>query len=453
MAEISWHNEGQFCHHGLSNWVTSEGGCSVKVLVIGNGGREHALAWKLLQSPRVQEVVCVPGNGGTAALPRCRNLALTMKDFEGVGRFCLVNNIGLVVVGPEVPLAEGIVDYLQAQGLTVFGPTQAGAQIEASKSWAKALMQAAGIPTAGALVFTDIAAAIAHIETCAIPVVVKVDGLAAGKGVTVASSREEAKLAITAAFSGQFGGAGKTILIEEYLAGKEVSVLAVTDGQTIRPLLPAQDHKRIGEGDSGANTGGMGAYAPTPLVSSELMQRIQWDILEPTLVALQKQGIDYRGVLYAGLMVTPDGAPNVIEFNCRFGDPETQVVLPLLETPLDTILLACTQQRLEHLPAFTWKSAAAVCVVVSAEGYPGQYQKGCPIHGIEQAEATGALVFHAGTKLKQNQLLTDGGRVLGVTAIAPSFSEAIAHAYTALDCVYFDAMYYRRDIGYQVLGL
>lgn len=423
----------------------------MKVLVVGNGGREHALTWKLLQSARVQEIFCVPGNGGTAQMERCRNLAMSVTAFEGIGRFALVNNIGLIVVGPEVPLAAGITDYLQEQGLTVFGPTQAGAQIESSKAWAKELMREAGIPTAEAAVFTDVRNAIAYVASRPTPIVVKADGLAAGKGVTVAETTQEAVEAIEAAFGGQFGEAGQRVVIEEFLTGQEASVLAVTDGLTIRALLPAQDHKRIGEGDTGANTGGMGAYAPTPIVTPALMNRIQREILEPAIATLNHRGIDYRGVLYAGLIITPAGDPKVIEFNCRFGDPETQAVLPLLETPLETLMLACAQQRLAQLPPLTWKPGASACVVIAAEGYPDSYKKGSPIAGIKAAEETGAMVFHAGTKLKQQQLVADGGRVLGVTAVGDSLEEAIAKAYRAVDCIEFDSMYARRDIGHRAL--
>lgn len=422
----------------------------MKILVVGNGGREHALTWKLLQSERVTEVVCVSGNGGTATLPGCRNLGLSMNDFEGIGRFALVNNASLIVVGPEAPLAGGITDYLTKQGLTVFGPTQAGAQIESSKAWAKALMQEAGIPTAAAETFTDAEAAIAYLKKHGAPIVIKADGLAAGKGVTVAQTLEEAELAIQDAFSGKFGAAGSRVVVEEYLDGKEASVLAVTDGLTIRPLLPAQDHKRIGEGDTGANTGGMGAYAPAPLVTPVLMDQIQREVLEPAIATLRQRGVDYRGVLYAGLMITPNGEPKVIEFNCRFGDPETQAVLPLLETPLETIMLACAEQRLAQLPPISWRSGVSTCVVIASSGYPDQYPKGYPIMGIDKAESTGALVFHAGTRLKNQQLITDGGRVLGVTAVGETFQEAIAKAYAAVDCIEFEGSYVRRDIGYQV---
>lgn len=423
----------------------------MKILVIGNGGREYALAWKLLQSDRVQEVVCVPGNGGTQAIKRCRNLPLSITDFEGIERFALVNNIGLIVVGSEVPLAAGITDYLQKQGLTVFGPSQLGAQIEASKAWAKDLMAEAKIPTAQSKSFTDPEMAIAYVEAQGAPIVVKADGLAAGKGVTVATTVDEAKAAIEAAFAGQFGAAGKTLVIEECLTGQEVSVLAVTDGLTIRPLLPAQDHKRIGEGDTGPNTGGMGAYAPTPIVTPMLMQRIQTEILEPAIATLRNREIDYRGILYAGLMITSAGDPKVIEFNCRFGDPETQAILPLLETPLDALMLACVQQRLGQFPEIIWKPGVATCVVLASAGYPGKYPKGQPISGIDEAEMQGAIVFHAGTKLKQEQLVSDGGRVLSVTAMGDSFQEAIAQAYRAADSIHFESKYCRRDIGHQVL--
>lgn len=422
----------------------------MKVLVVGNGGREHALAWKLLQSGKVQQVTCVPGNGGTALMPRCQNLAMNAQDFEGIGRFALVNNIALVVVGPEAPLANGITDYLRQQGLTVFGPTRLGAQIEASKAWAKDLMHEAKIPTSQSAVFTEAEPALAYVRSQGAPIVVKADGLASGKGVTVASTVEEAETAINQAFEGRFGTAGQRLVIEECLTGQEASILALTDGITIRPLVAAQDHKRIGDGDTGANTGGMGAYAPAPIVTPALMERIQQEILEPAIATLRQRQIDYRGILYAGLMITPNGDPKVIEFNCRFGDPETQVVLPLLETPLEDLLLACAQQRLADMPSIVWKSGAAVCIVLAAGGYPEAFKKGVPITGIDAAEVMGATVFHAGTQLKQKILVTDGGRVLGVTAVGDSFDEAIAQAYEAASCIEFEGIYYRRDIGYRV---
>jgi phosphoribosylamine--glycine ligase len=423
----------------------------VKVLVVGNGGREHALAWKLLQSQRIRQVICIPGNGGTATTERCQNVSLRVDDFEGMARFTVVQNVTLVVVGPELPLSLGITDYLRQHNpnLMVFGPTQEGAQIESSKYWAKSLMQQAGIPTPRCEIFTNAQAAIDYVTAQGAPIVVKADGLAAGKGVTVAATVEEAKAAVELLFKNGLS----PVVIEECVTGEEVSVLALTDGLTVRPLLPAQDHKRIGEGDTGENTGGMGVYAPAPIVTPALMQRIEQEILQPTVDALRQRGIDYRGVLYAGLMITPQGDPMVLEFNCRFGDPETQAILPLLETPLEELLLACTQQRLEQFPPINWKPGAAACVVAAAQGYPGAYQKGQVITGIEQAEQLGATVFQAGTQLKQQQLLTDGGRVLGVTATGETLTLAIANAYKAIDLIQFEGIYYRKDIGHRAIKL
>ncbi|MFP4102204.1 phosphoribosylamine--glycine ligase [Coleofasciculus sp.] len=418
----------------------------MKILVVGNGGREHALAWKLLQSQRIKQVICVPGNGGTATNPQCQNLALRVDDFAGIARFALVHNVSLVVVGPELPLALGITDYLRRQNLVVFGPTQAGAQIESSKAWAKTLMQSAGVPTPAFAMFADKDEAIAYLKQQDAPIVVKADGLAAGKGVTVAQTIEEAVAAVEFLFKNKFNA----VVIEECVTGQEVSVLALTDGMTIRPLLPAQDHKRIGEGDTGPNTGGMGAFAPSPLVNPSLMARIEQDILQPTVKALQERGIDYRGVLYAGLMITPQGNPTVLEFNCRFGDPETQAILPLLETPLHELLLACTGRKLAELPPISWHPGAAACVVAAAQGYPEAYQKGHAISGIEQAQERGAMVFCAGTQFKQEQMLADGGRVLAVTATGETLEGAIAATYRALDCIEFEGIYYRKDIGHRV---
>ncbi len=424
----------------------------MKALVIGSGAREHTLAWLLLNSPNVQEVVCVPGNGGTATLPGCRNLALTQNDSEGIARFALVNNFGLVVVGPEQPLAEGITDALQDQGLRVFGPSKAGAQIEASKAWSKALMAEANIPTAVSCTFHEAGDALAYVKQQGAPIVVKADGLAAGKGVTVAHTVEDAITAVEEAFGGKFGAAGNSIIIEEFMTGQEASVLAVTDGQTIRPLLPAQDHKPIGEGDTGPNTGGMGAYAPTPIVTLELMDRIQQEILEPAMAALRQRGIDYKGVLYAGLMITPAGDPKVVEFNCRFGDPETQAVLPLLETPLDEVMMACVEGRLDAFPPLQWKSGAAACVVIAAEGYPGVYPKGMEIFGLDEVATEDTLVFHAGTQKKGDTIVASGGRILGVTGLGDTLASAIDRAYAATDKICFEHMYFRRDIGYRIKG-
>jgi phosphoribosylamine---glycine ligase len=419
----------------------------VKILVVGNGGREHAIAWSLLQSPQVTQVLCVPGNGGTATLEGCQNLPFRVDDFGGIARFAEVNGVSLVVVGPELPLSLGIVDYLQNRGMPVFGPTRSGAQIESSKTWAKSIMEDSGIPTAKSATFTDVKSARSYIEQQGAPIVVKADGLASGKGVVVAETVTEALSAVELLFAQGYG----TLLIEEYLTGQEVSVLALTDGKTIRPLLPAQDHKRIGDGDTGANTGGMGAYAPAPLVTSALMTRIQNEVLKPTLNTLNRRGIDYRGVLYAGLMVSPTGEPKVLEFNCRFGDPETQAILPLLDTPLVDLLLACTEQRLAALPPIEWKSAVSVCVAIAAQGYPGNYDRNQVISGLDLANTDGTIVFHAGTKYEQKRVLTDGGRVLGVTSIAPDFPTAIDRAYQSVRLINFDGMYYRQDIAQRAL--
>ncbi|WP_448561291.1 phosphoribosylamine--glycine ligase [Trichothermofontia sp.] len=426
----------------------------MKVLVIGSGGREHAICWKLLQSAVVEQVFCLPGNGGTATLDRCQNVALNSDDFAAIAQFSQAQGIELVIVGPELPLAQGITDHLQAVGLRVFGPTQAGAQIEASKAWAKALMQTAGIPTAQAQVFTDADAAHAYVQAQGVPIVIKADGLAAGKGVTVATTLEMARAAIDEAMSGKFGSAGRSLVIEECLVGEEVSVLALTDGKTIRPLISAQDHKRIGVGDTGPNTGGMGAYAPVPLMTPQLAERVQTEILQPTLQALQQRGIDYRGVLYAGLIITPSGDPKVIEFNCRFGDPEIQAILPLLDTPLDTLCLACAQGTLAGLPPIQWRSGTSACVVMAAGGYPGDYRQGDVITGLDAAAQTGAVIFHAGTRLNTEvdppTLVTSSGRVLAVTAVGYTFAQAFERVYGAIAQIDFADRYYRSDIGYRV---
>ncbi|MBD2633970.1 phosphoribosylamine--glycine ligase [Limnothrix sp. FACHB-881] len=427
----------------------------MKVLVVGNGGREHTIAHMLLKSEQVERVFCIPGNGGTALNPRCQNFAFAATDFEAIARVAQTQGVSLVVVGPEAPLAVGIVDFLRGRQIPVFGPTQAGAQIEASKSWAKTLMAEAGVPTAQSATFTELAPARDYLQQTGAPIVVKADGLAAGKGVTVAMTLDEALKAVESIFGGQFGSAGSSVVIEEFMEGREVSVLALTDGKAVRPLIPAQDHKRIGEGDTGPNTGGMGTYAPAPLVTPDLMARIETEVLQPTVRALAARGIDYRGVLYAGLMITPEGDPKVVEFNCRFGDPETQVVLPLLETPLHELMLACVEQRLAQFPPIAWKSGVAGCVVVAAQGYPGSFAKGTPIAGLAEAEAVGAMVFHAGTRLVRSsgntdRLVSDGGRVLGVTAIGADFDEAFGTVYRAIEAIDYTEKTYRRDIGYQV---
>jgi phosphoribosylamine---glycine ligase len=418
----------------------------VKILVVGSGGREHAIAWKLLQSPKVTQVLCVPGNGGTAKLDRCQNLSFRIDDFAGITRLIETNGVRMVVVGPEMPLAKGIVDHLQEKRIPVFGPVQAGARIESSKSWAKEMMLKAGVPTAKSETFKNSEAAKEYVREQGAPIVVKADGLASGKGVVVAETVLEAETAIDQLFAQGFN----LLLIEEFLTGEELSVLAITDGITITPLLPAQDHKRIGDGDTGSNTGGMGAYAPAPIGTPELMTRVQKEVLEPMLKAFQDEGIDYQGILYAGLMVYPDGNFGVLEFNCRFGDPETQAILPLLETPLVDLFAACIERKLANIMPLVWYPAVATCVVVSAQGYPGNFNKGQPITSVA-APVNNTIIFQAGTQFTQGQLVTDGGRVLGVTAFASTFAESISLAYQAIDSVHFDGMYFRRDIGQRAL--
>lgn len=380
-------------------------------------------------------------------MSNCQNVSLSIDDFEGILRFAQVQGVGFTIVGPELPLALGIVDYFQAEELPIFGPTQEGAKIEASKSWAKTLMEEAKIPTAASATFQDLEAAQAYIQSQGAPIVIKADGLASGKGVTVAMTLEEAMDALDRIFAGQFGSAGETVVIEEFMIGQEVSVLAITDGKTIRPLVPAQDHKRLGDGDTGPNTGGMGAYAPAPIATPELMAKVQTQILEPAIAALNARGIDYRGCLYAGLMVTPEGEPKVVEFNCRLGDPETQAVLPLLDTNLDDLLLACVEGRLAEFPPLQWKNQSSVCVVMAAGGYPDKVETGQFVTGIGKAEDSGAFVFQSGTKLKNNALVTNGGRVIGVTALGEDIRTAIANVYSAVDFIAYDGMYYRKDIA------
>ncbi len=417
----------------------------MKVIVIGNGGREHTLAWKLVQSAQIKQVYCIPGNGGTATLKNCQNVSLNMDDFSGIANFFQTNNIDFVVVGPEIPLSLGITDYLQQFNIKVFGPNQLGAQIESSKSWSKDFMIEAGIPTAKSAVFTNINSAKEYVLKEGAPMVIKADGLAAGKGVIVANSTQDALDAI----DDLYANFGQSLIIEECLFGQEVSVLAFTDGKTIIPLLPSQDHKRIGENDTGLNTGGMGAYSPAPIANNDIMAKVQSDVLEKAIATFQNRGIDYRGILYAGLMISPEGEMKVLEFNCRFGDPETQAILPLLETPLEEIILACIEQKLSDI-SIKWKQGVCVTVVMASGGYPGNYTKGKVITGINKAELSGAIIFHAGTKIVYEQLITDGGRVLAITAIGENFKDAIASSYLAVNSIHFEQMYYRRDIAFRV---
>jgi phosphoribosylamine--glycine ligase len=415
----------------------------MRILVVGGGAREHALLWKLAQSPRQPELYCAPGNAGTATL--AKNVPVAAEDVPALARWADEHAVDLTIVGPEAPLVAGLADQLAARGLAVFGPSRDAARIEASKAWAKALMQRHGIPTARFVVATDVEAARRALDDFGLPVVVKADGLAAGKGVTVARTRAEAEAAIAGCLVAHaFGAAGDRVLVEECLQGRELSVLAFADGKTIVPMAPACDYKRVGDGDVGPNTGGMGAYAPPALATPELMARVQREILEPTLAALAAAGHPYRGVLYAGLMVTPDG-PKVLEFNCRFGDPETQVVLPLLESDLVDVALAIAHGRLDETDV-RWRDAACCGVVLAAGGYPGQYATGHPIAGLDALPAD-TLVFHAGTRAADGQVLTAGGRVLTVAAVAPTLAAARERAYAGAAKVHFQGAHYRRDVA------
>jgi len=417
----------------------------VNILVIGSGGREHALYWKLSESPQTEQIYAIPGNPGMGA-----SAAIALDDHAAILRFVKEHEIGLVVVGPEVPLMNGLVDELEAAGIRAFGPRANAAEIEGSKSFAKDLMKKYGIPTARYEVFTAAEPARAYIRQEGAPIVVKADGLAAGKGVIVAMTEQEALDAVDAIMEDHsFGDAGARVVIEEFMEGEEASLLAFTDGTMIRPMISAQDHKRAYDGDRGPNTGGMGTYAPAPVMTPEMTERAVEEILKPTIAAMAKEGRVYRGCLYLGLMVTADG-PKVVEFNARFGDPETQVVLPLLDSDLVAIMCACADGTLADVP-IRWKDGAAVCVVLASGGYPGHYDKGQEIHGLADAEAMGALVFHAGTAMKDGKLVTNGGRVLGVVGRGADISSAVDAAYAAATKISFKDAYYRKDIAHRAL--
>jgi len=417
----------------------------MKVLVIGSGGREHTLVWKITQSPKVSQIYCAPGNAGISTLAQCINI--DADNVEKLIDFAKKEKIDLTVVGPELPLSRGIVNEFNQQGLRIFGPRKEATEIESSKVFSKYLLKKYNIPTANYQVFQNSQKALDNIKKQTFPLVIKADGLAAGKGVFIVENLVQARDALNALMEEkQFGEAGRQVIIEEFLEGEEVSILAFCDGKTVVPMVSSQDHKKIFDHDLGPNTGGMGAYSPVPFYPDELEKKVLEEILKPTVKGLQNEGKEYKGVLYAGLILTKEG-PKVLEFNARFGDPETQVILPRLKTDLIDILDAVIENRL-HQINIQWEDNAAVCVVVASGGYPGKYQKGKVINGLERLEKMkNVIAFHAGTKFQDDQVVTSGGRVLGITAWDDTISKAKEKAYQAVKEIYFEDMYYRKDIA------
>jgi phosphoribosylamine--glycine ligase len=422
----------------------------MKVLILGSGGREHALAWAVKRSKRVTEVVCAPGNGGIAQVARC--VPVNVKDVAAMVRLAEAERPDLTIVGPELPLSLGVVDALQERGMRVFGPTREAAMLETSKGFAKEFMKRHAIPTANFAVCLNAAEVEKSVAVFHPPIVVKADGLFAGKGVIICDSRHTAVEAAQGLFSGTLlGEAAQQVVIEEFLQGDEVSFLCLSDGKHVVPMVPAQDHKRIGEGDTGPNTGGMGVYSTDALLDHNMTDWILRHIAEPTIRGMAEENVPFVGVLYCGLMMTPRG-PEVLEFNARFGDPETQALLVRLESDLVDTLEACVDGRLDKMP-MRWTPGASACVIASSAGYPGSYETGKPISGLkEAAQFPGVQVFHSGTALADGQTVTAGGRVLGVTAVADSLQEALQRAYIAMAEIKFDGIYYRRDIGHRALG-
>lgn len=423
----------------------------MRILLIGGGGREHALAWKLVQSPKVEKLYAAPGNPGMALLQKCECINLNVDDLEGVADYAEEKSIDLTVVGPEAPLVAGLADVFKRRGLPVFGPSKAAAQLEGSKAFSKELMAKYNIPTAFFKICEDIETAKAYVEEKGAPIVVKADGLAAGKGVVVAMTKAEALEAIDEMMGDhKFGAAGARLVLEEYMEGEEASLLAFTDGKTVVPMIAAQDHKRVFDGDEGPNTGGMGTYAPAPVMTDILRLKATELILKPVVEAMAKEGSPYQGCLYAGLMIKGDSV-KVVEFNCRFGDPETQVVLPLLDGDLAEIMLACATGTLDKAEV-AWHDKAAVCVVMASGGYPESYEKGKEITGLAAAEEDkDVVVFHAGTKEAEGKIVTSGGRVLGVTAVDSSIKAARDRAYAAVEKIAFEKNFYRKDIAWRAL--
>ncbi len=423
----------------------------MKILIIGAGGREHALAWKAAQSAEVDKVYVAPGNAGTALEPTLENIPVDVDDFAALASFVEKNQVALTIVGPEVPLVAGVVDYFQARGLRIFGPSKGAAQLEGSKAFTKDFLARHGIPTGDYQTFTDVPAAIRYLHDQGAPIVVKADGLAAGKGVIVAMDLREAEAAVRDMLAGNsFGEAGHRVVIEKFLEGEEASFIAMVDGINVLPMATSQDHKRVGDGDTGPNTGGMGAYSPAPVVTASVHRRIMEEVILPTVRGMAAEGNDYTGFLYAGLMISPDGSPKVIEYNCRFGDPETQPIMLRLKSDLVELCNAALEQRLDAVD-ITWDDRKAVGVVMAAGGYPGNYRKGDIIHGLP-AESAQTKVFHAGTQLVDGQVTTQGGRVLCVTALGDTVSAAQQKAYEIAEQIHWADSFYRTDIGYRAIA-
>ena len=425
----------------------------MNVLIIGSGGREHALAWKAAQSPLADRIFVAPGNAGTAREPRVENVSIDVLDIDALRRFAKENEVGLTIVGPEAPLVDGIVDAFQADGLRCFGPLREAAQLEGSKAYAKDFLARHGIPTAAYAVFSDAALARDWIRAHGAPLVVKADGLAAGKGVIITHTVAEAIATVDDMLEGNaFGDAGHRVVIEEFLEGEEASFIVMSDGSSVLPMASSQDHKARDDGDTGPNTGGMGAYSPAPVVTAEMHERVMREVIDPTIRGMAADGVRYTGFLYAGLMIGADGSPRVLEFNCRFGDPETQPILLRLRSDLVELCLAATEARLGEVTA-DWDPRSALGVVLAAEGYPGDYRKGDPITGLEEAAATGAQVFHAGTMLDAaGRVITNGGRVLCVCGLGDSVSAAQRVAYAGVDRIRWQGAFCRRDIGHRAIA-
>ena len=424
----------------------------MNVLIIGSGGREHALGWKVAQNPNVKNIFIAPGNAGTALEPKLQNVAIQVEDVAGLVAFAQENAIDLTIVGPEAPLVIGVVDAFRAASLPIFGPTQAAAQLEGSKAFTKDFLARHNIPTAAYANFTEIEPALAYVREQGAPIVVKADGLAAGKGVIVAMTLEEAEDAIKDMLAGNaFGDAGSRVVVEEFLDGEEASFIVMVDGVNVLPMATSQDHKRVGDKDTGPNTGGMGAYSPAPVVTQEIHDRIMQEVIYPTVRGMAAEGNPYTGFLYAGLMIDKAGTPKVIEYNCRFGDPETQPIMMRMQSCLVELCLAAIDGKLDQMES-KWDPRASIGIVLAAGGYPGDYNKGDVISGLPTVEVEGQKVFHAGTTDKDGNVVTNGGRVLCATALGNTVSEAQQRAYELTKQIQWDGVFYRNDIGYRAIA-